>query len=108
AGRAALFQLLPLSLRESPKVGLLRGGSPEVLAKPSAAETWFRSYVGSYLERDVRAVTQVRDLATFRRFLALVASRVGQVLNKSALAAPLGVSIPTLTQWLSILEITGQ
>jgi predicted AAA+ superfamily ATPase len=108
AGRAALFQLLPLSVEETPKVSLLRGGFPEVLARPGGASTWLRSYVQSYLERDVRAVTDVRDLATFRRFVALVASRIGQVLNKTDLAAPLGVSVPTITQWLSVLEVTGQ
>lgn len=107
AGRAALFQLLPLSVAESPKVGLLRGGFPEVIARPAAASTWFRSYLQTYLERDVRAVTDVRDLATYRRFLALLASRTGQMLNKTDLAAPLGVSVPTITQWLSILEVTG-
>jgi len=87
---------------------LLRGGFPEVLAAPTMASTWFRSYVQTYLERDVRAVSAIRDLATFRRFLSLLASRCGQILNKTDLAAPLGVSVPTLTQWLSILEITGQ
>ncbi len=49
---------------------------------------WIASYLQTYLERDVRAVTAVRDLATFRRFLALLASRHGQVLNKTDLAAP--------------------
>ncbi len=44
----------------------------------------------------------------FRRFLALLATRHGQVLNKTDLAAPLGVSVPTVTQWLSVLEITAQ
>ena len=58
--------------------------------------------------RDVRSVTAVRDLATFRRFLSLLASRAGQVLNRTDMAAPLGVSIPTLSQWLNILEITSQ
>ena len=108
AGRAAVLHLLPFSTAESAKVSLLRGGYPEVIARPAAAATWFRSYVQTYLERDVRAVTGIRDLATFRRFLALVASRVGQILNRTDLAAPLGVSVPTVTQWLSILEITGQ
>jgi uncharacterized protein len=108
AGRAAIFQLLPLSTRETPKVTLLRGGFPEVLAHPSATQTWFRSYMQTYLERDVRAVSSIRDLATFRRFLSLLASRCGQILNKTDLAAPLGVSVPTITEWLSILEITGQ
>jgi hypothetical protein len=62
----------------------------------------------TYLERDVRAVTAVKDLALFRRFLALLASRHGQVLNKTDLAAPLGVSVPTIAQWLSVLETTAQ
>jgi predicted AAA+ superfamily ATPase len=108
AGRAAVFQLLPLSCRETPKVSPLRGGFPEVIARPSTASTWFRSYVQTYLERDVRAVSSIRDLATFRRFLALVASRCGQILNKTDLAAPLSVSVPTIAEWLSILEVTGQ
>jgi predicted AAA+ superfamily ATPase len=108
AGRAAVFHLLPLSVRESPKVSLLRGGFPEVVARPSSALTWFRSYIQTYLERDVRSVSSIRDLATFRRFLALLAIRTGQILNKTDLAAPLSVSVPTITQWLGILEVTGQ
>ncbi|OGL14570.1 MAG: hypothetical protein A3K12_01435 [Candidatus Rokubacteria bacterium RIFCSPLOWO2_12_FULL_71_19] len=108
AGRAAVFQLLPLSTRETNKVSLLRGGFPEVLARPSAAPVWLRSYVQTYLERDVRSVTAIRDLATFRRFLALLASRCGQILNRTDLAAPLGVSVPTVSQWLSVMEVTAQ
>ncbi len=108
AGRAAILHLWPFSTEESPKVSLFRGGFPEVVARPSSADLWLRSYVQSYLERDVRAVTSVRDLATFRRFLSLLASLTGQMLNKTALAAPLGVSVPTITDWLNVLEITGQ
>jgi uncharacterized protein len=108
AGRAALFNLLPLSQQETPKVTLIRGGFPEVLARPSAGSIWVRSYVQTYLERDVRSVTSIRDLSTFRRFLSLVASRCGQILNRTDLAAPLGVSVPTISDWLNILEITGQ
>jgi predicted AAA+ superfamily ATPase len=108
AGRAAVLQLLPFSVREMARVSVLRGGFPEVLGAPRSARLWFTSYLQTYLERDVRAVTAVRDLATFRRFLALVASRHGQVLNESDLAAPLGVSVPTITQWLGVLEVTAQ
>ena len=96
AGRAAILQLLPFSLAETDRVSLLLGGYPEVLARPKTRGLWFSSYVQTYLERDVRAVTNVRDLVTFRRFLALLASRHGQVLNKTDLAAPLGVSVPTV------------
>lgn len=108
AGRAAVLHLLPLSHVESPRVAPFTGGYPEALARPGVAKLWFSSYVQTYLERDVRAVTAVRDLATFRRFLGLVASRHGQLLNKTDLAAPLGVSVPTISQWLGVLEITGQ
>ena len=108
AGRAAILELLPLSLFETGRVDLLRGGYPEVLARPKARGLWFSSYIQTYLERDVRAIINVRDLATFRRFLALLASRHGQILNKTDLAAPLGVSVPTVGEWLHILEITGQ
>ena len=108
AGRVAVFHLLPLSLRETPRVSMWRGGFPEVLARPSAAEVWFRSYIQTYLERDVRAISSIRDLSTFRRLLALLAGRCGQLLNKTDLAAPLGVSVPTITEWLSILETTAQ
>jgi hypothetical protein len=63
AGRAAVFSLLPLSLVESPRVTLRRGGFPEVLARPATAPIWFSSYVQTYLERDVRAISSIRDLA---------------------------------------------
>lgn len=108
AGRAAVLQLWPLSYRESRKVDLLRGGYPEVLARPQAASLWFASYLQTYLERDVRAISAVQDLASFRRFMALVATRHGQVLNKTELAAPLGMSVPSVARWLDILEATAQ
>lgn len=108
AGRVAVFQLLPFSAEEARGVSLLRGGFPEAIARPEAADIWFRSYVQTYLERDVRAVSAIRDLTTFRRFIALLAGRCGRMLNKTDLAAPLGVSVPTITDWLAILELTGQ
>jgi uncharacterized protein len=108
AGRAAVMTLLPLSCSELGQVDLLRGGYPEVWARPSAAGLWFDSYLQTFLERDVRALRAVHDLSLFRRFLALLASRHGQVLNRSDLAAPLGLSVPTVNAWLSVLETTGQ
>ena len=108
AGRAAILQLLPFSVTETDKVTVLHGGFPEVLARPTARSLWFASCLQAYLERDVRAIINVRDLVTFRRFLAFLASRHGQVLNKTDLAAPLGVSVPTIGEWLHVLEVTGQ
>ena len=108
AGRAAILQLLPFSVMETPKVNVLHGGFPEVLARPKSRALWFASYLQTYLERDVRTITNIRDLVTFRRFLAILASRHGQILNKTDLAAPLGVSVPTISEWLHVLEATGQ
>src|ERR1035437_2215705 len=108
AGRAAILQLLPFSLAETERATLFHGGYPEVVARPGGRALWFSSYIQTYRERDVRAIPNVRDLTTFRRFLAMLASRHGQILNKTDLAAPLGVSVPTIGDWLHILEITGQ
>ncbi len=108
AGRAAILQLMPLSTRESARVTLFKGGYPEIVARPATASLWFSSYLQSYLERDVRSVLNVRDLSTFRRFLALLASRHGQLVNRADLAAPLGVSVPTVSHWLGVLETTAQ
>ncbi len=108
AGRAAILQLLPFSLAETHKADTLLGGFPEVVLRPRGRELWFASYLQTYIERDVRLITNVRDLAGFRRFLSLLASRHGQMLNRTDLAAPLGVTVPTISEWLRILEITGQ
>ncbi len=78
-----------------------------MVARPAAADLWFRSYVQTYIERDVRAIVNVSDVALFRRFLSVLATRTGQLLNKSDLAAPLGISVGTIRSWLDALETTG-
>jgi hypothetical protein len=108
AGRAAVLQLLPFGLAETPRVDLLLGGFPDVVLHPRDRSLWYASYLQTYIERDVRSIANVRDLTVFRRFLSLVASRHGQTLNRTDLAAPLGVSVPTISEWLHILELTGQ
>ncbi|MFN7673104.1 MAG: ATP-binding protein, partial [Betaproteobacteria bacterium] len=90
-----------------PKVSLLRGGYPEVILRPNAAELWFSSYTQTYLERDVRNASAIVSLETFRRFMSLLATRHGAVLNMSEFSAPLGVSVPTVSRWLDILETSG-
>jgi len=108
AGRAAVFQLPPFSVLEYPRWNLLLGGYPEAVAHPKSAPLWFSSYLQTYLERDIRSLTSIRELPTFRRFLSLLAARHGQMLNKTDFAGPLGVSVPTVTEWLNLLEATFQ
>lgn len=88
---------------------LLRGGYPEVRANPRVdRRLWFAGYVQTYLERDVRQAVRVGDLRTFQTFLRLAAARTGQVLNAAELARDVGVSPPTVRQWLSVLEASHQ
>ncbi len=108
AGRLAVMQLYPFSVLETDRVNLLRGGFPDVVKKPVIADIWIQSYIQTYLERDVRSIAAIRDLSVFRRFMGLLASRHGNMLNKTDLATPLGVSVPTISSWLKVLEITGQ
>lgn len=113
AGRSSLVQLLPLSIVElsaAAKVPddldamLLRGGYPALYARSLNPGRWLADYTMSYLERDVRQVSQVQDLSSFQRFLRLCAGRTGQLLNLSNLAQDAGVAQSTARAWLSVLE----
>jgi predicted AAA+ superfamily ATPase len=113
AGRVGLVQLLPFSMAELGGAGLLpavldelmlRGAYPPLYDRPLTPDMWFPSYVTTYLERDVRQILAVRDLALFQRFLKLCAARTGQLLNLSALANDCGISHVTAREWLSVLE----
>jgi uncharacterized protein len=96
---------IPLSLGD----WLLRGAYPEIRAnKEVDRKIWCSSYVQTYLERDVRQVLNVGDLNTFNRFLRLCASRTGQILNMSELARDVGMSVPAIKKWLSVLEASYQ
>lgn len=113
AGRTAICNLLPLSHSEilrfplRPKtldVTLFAGGYPRIFDRGLDPSDWLRSYVATYIERDVRTVSGIGDLGTFQRFLALCAGRTAQLLNYASLAGDSGISQPTATAWLSVLE----
>lgn len=113
AGRVAVLHLLPLSRREVNRFQrhpqtldetLLSGGYPRIFDLSLRPADWLSSYVATYLERDVRTISNVGDLVTFQRFLQLCAGRVGQLLNLASLAADCGISSPTAKSWFSVLE----
>jgi predicted AAA+ superfamily ATPase len=114
AGRAAFLELMPLSYTEGAAAFdalsldglLLRGGYPAVHSPDVAASDWHASYVASYLERDVRQVSRIGDLLQFQRFMRMMASRCGQLLNLNAVANDLGVAQTTARDWLAVLEAT--
>jgi predicted AAA+ superfamily ATPase len=110
AGRIALTTLLPLSFQElnpqteSPFSVVFEGFYPSVHHRKIDPNDFYGNYLTSYVERDVRQIINLRDLATFQKFLKLCAGRVGQLLNLSSLANDCGISQPTARQWLSVLE----
>jgi hypothetical protein len=88
---------------------LVRGGFPELYARPDIeADGFYRSYVATYLERDLRQLLQVTHLRDFERFLRACALRTGQLLNKADLSRDVGISASTSGQWLSVLETSAQ
>lgn len=115
AGRVGLLHLLPLSHAELRAAGaapasleqsLWLGGYPALHASHRSLEpaAWFAAYIASYLERDVRQVLNVGNLALFQRFVLMCAARSGQLLNLNALASDCGISQPTARQWLTVLQ----
>ena len=113
AGRSAGLHLLPLSRNEvvafpsHPKTlneTLLTGGYPRILDRKLRPADWLAAYVATYLERDVRSLSNIGDLVTFQRFVQLSAGRIAQLLNLSSMASDCGISQPTAKAWASVLE----
>lgn len=113
AGRTTIHTLLPLSLEEISKSGklenlddnMIRGFMPELyLDNARDPDVYYRDYLDTYIEKDLRQMIAVKDLNAFLRFLTLLAGRVGQVVNLSGLSGEVGVSSTTLGEWLSVLE----
>lgn len=113
AGRAGVMHLLPLSRGEVERFAnapsdlmgsLLSGGYPRVFDRGIRPADYFSAYVATYLERDVRQMLNVGDLATFQRFVQLAAGRTGQLQNYLSMASDTGVTQPTVRSWMSVLE----
>ncbi|HEX6017776.1 MAG TPA: ATP-binding protein [Burkholderiaceae bacterium] len=113
AGRVGLVELLPFSTAELDRswlesadlnTVLWTGGFPAIHARHLDPARYHANYTATYVERDVRQLTQVHDLLLFQRFLRLCAGRIGQLINLSALAADTGISQPTANAWMSVLE----
>ncbi len=117
AGRAAVIALEPLSFAEARTAhpGLtveefvVRGGFPELYENLEIeSEGFYRSYVATYLERDLRQSLQVANLRDFERFLRAAALRTAQLLNRADLARDAGIAGSTAGAWLSALEASHQ
>lgn len=133
AGRIGIVNLLGLSLREIKEIDfnkpfmttdeylksreehkidisydeiwdiIHKGTMPALYQEESDSELYYSMYVNTYIERDVRNLTQVGDTLSFLKFMISLASRIGQLLNLNSVANEVGISLPTAQRWLSIL-----
>ncbi|MBY0477198.1 MAG: ATP-binding protein [Chitinophagaceae bacterium] len=113
AGRAGYLSLLPFSYAELVNAKLaekevnkhiLTGGYPEIWNEKLIPGTWLNSYVQTYVQRDVRLLRNITNLAAFSRFIYLCANYAGQILNRDELAKQTGVDNKTILAWLGLLE----
>lgn len=137
AGRAAIINMLGLSINEkknetdipivfnddylnkkrqnSKKLSLqkvfefiYKGSYPELYASNiSDLDVYYNSYLQTYIERDIRALTTIEDENSFIKFMRIVAARTGQVMKYNQLALEAGISQPTAKKWLSLLITSG-
>lgn len=134
AGRVAITELTGLSLREIFNINfnkhfvpseeylksreseikkysdlwkiIHRGSYPELYNSQREWQEYYSSYVATYLERDINELIAT-DSITFTKFLTSIAARSGEILNYANIASEVGVSEPTIKNWISILERTG-
>ncbi|HJX14703.1 MAG TPA: ATP-binding protein [Candidatus Deferrimicrobiaceae bacterium] len=109
AGRVAILEMLPFGLLEG-RMGsrnlesaVWNGGYPEPALHPKKRDLWVRSYIGTYVERDVRQLQNVRDLRSFEQFVGLCAARHGQVFNTAEISRECGRTLPTVKAWGGLL-----
>lgn len=114
AGRTAILKLFPLSLQEmrisnikdSLEKVIFKGGYPKIYKENLPISNAYSSYFQTYVERDIRQILQIKDIILFERFIKLVASRIGQLINYASLASDVGVSAVTIKEWIAVLEAT--
>ncbi len=111
AGRTVIHTLLPLSLHELKTENRLslneymwNGFFPAIWSENQAPTDVYKAYYQTYLQRDVTDVISLKNLNQFRRFVLLLAARVGTELNAQSIANDVGVSVVTIQQWVSVLE----
>jgi|SRR4030095_359439 len=113
AGRIGILTLLPLSINECAHNNLLdnnvnemivKGFYPRIYTENFIPDELYPSYIQTYIERDVRLLTNVENLSTFKKFMKLCAGRIGQLLNISDIATNCGITQKTADHWISILQ----
>lgn len=113
AGRVSILKLFPLSITELEQSGnlpsdwqtlILKGSYPAIYNRNIDSQGYYSNYFQSYVQRDISLLINVHNLNLFKNFVALCASRTGQLLNLNNIASECGIAFTTAKSWLSILE----
>ncbi len=81
-----------------------RGLMPELFINPNYSwQLYYSAYVRTYIERDVRDLSEIGDTVKFTNFMIAAAASTGQLVNVASLARDVGISAPTAERWLSVL-----
>lgn len=112
AGRVRILTILPLSHSELPEEkrinsldeAMYTGLYPRIFDEDLNPNDWSADYYQTYIQKDVRTLLNVKNLAQFDRFVRICAGRVGQLCSFSSMSGDVGVSQPTAVEWTSILE----
>lgn len=86
---------------------IYKGSMPETYAGDYNRDEFYSGYVNTYLERDIKALTQVADELDFLRFMTACAARTSEMVNYADIAKDVGISAPTAKKWLSVLVSSG-
>ncbi len=84
-----------------------KGSMPALYSTPQDIERFYASYIDTYINRDIRALSEVQNMLSFQQFLIACAARTSQMLNYAELAADVGISQPTAKKWISLLVSSG-
>ena len=110
AGRVGITKLLPFSIKEIEQLNInkddmiFKGFYPRIYDQEIRAETFYKNYISTYIEKDIRQIKKITKLDVFIKFMKLLAGRTGQELNLASLGEECGVSHNTILEWISVLE----
>ena len=110
AGRVGITKLLPFSYKELSKTEkdineiIFKGSYPRIYDQGIRPEVFYKNYISTYIEKDIRQIKQITKIDDFLKFIKILAGRTGQELNTNSISDECGVTHNTIKEWISVLE----
>ncbi|MDC7243578.1 MAG: ATP-binding protein [Sphaerochaetaceae bacterium] len=110
AGRVGITKLLPFSFNELSGTEndineiIYKGSYPRIYDQGIRPEVFYKNYISTYIEKDIRQIKQITKIDDFLKFIKILAGRTGQEVNTNTISEECGVSHNTIKEWISVLE----